>query len=336
MRIRTRSFETSLPEITYIAALREAMAMEMRADPRVHVIGEDVAEGGPFGATKGLADEFGAARVRNTPISEGTVMGIATGMALAGLRPVFEVMFIDFLTLAIDQLVNQAAKARYMSGGQLRCPLVVRTAAGAGRRYGAQHSQSLEAWLAHVPGLKVAMPATAADAAGLLRTAIRDEDPCVIVEAKLLYYRKEEAGALDPVPFGRAVVRRAGRDATVIATARMVGEALLAAEELAREGIAIEVIDPRTLVPLDLETITASVRRTGCCVIAHEAPVRSGFGAEIAALVQEHTIDALTGPVLRVGAPDAPVPAAAALEDAYMVGAGEIVDAVRGLVGRAR
>jgi len=325
-----------LPELTYLAALREAMAIEMRADPRVRVIGEDVAEGGPFGATKGLAEEFGAARVRNTPISEGTVMGIATGMALAGLRPVFEVMFIDFLTLAIDQLANQAAKARYMSGGQLSCPLVVRTGAGAGRRYGAQHSQSLEAWLAHVPGLKVAMPATAADAAGLLRTAIRDDDPCVVIEAKLLYYRKENVESLDPVPFGRAAVRRPGKHVTVVATARLVGEALTAAEDLAREGIELEVIDPRTLVPLDLDTIVSSVRRTGCCVVAHEAPVRGGFGAEIAALVQEHAIDRLTGPVLRVGGPDTPVPAAPALEDAYMANAGDISAAVRGLVGKAR
>jgi pyruvate/2-oxoglutarate/acetoin dehydrogenase E1 component len=323
-------------ELTYLAALREAMTLEMRADERVHVLGADVAEGGPFGATKGLAEEFGTHRVRNTPISEGTVMGIATGMALSGLRPVLEIMFVDFLTLAIDQLANQAAKARYMSGGQLSCPLVVRTGAGAGRRYGAQHSQSLEAWLAHIPGLKVAMPATAADAAGLLRTAIRDDDPCVVVEAKLLYYRKEEATGLEPVPFGRAVVRRPGRDATVVATARLVGEALAAADQLAREGIEVEVIDPRTLVPLDLEAIVSSVRRTGCCVVAHEAPVRGGFGAEIAALVQEHAIDQLTGPVLRVGGPDAPVPAAPTLEDAYMTGASDIVAAVRGLVGRGR
>ncbi len=325
-----------MPELTYLAAVREAMAIEMRADARVHVIGEDVAEGGPFGATKGLAEEFGTARVRNTPISEGTVMGIATGMALAGLRPVFEVMFIDFLTLAIDQLANQAAKARYMSGGQLSCPLVVRTGAGAGRRYGAQHSQSLEAWLVGVPGLKVAMPATAADAAGLLRTAIRDDDPCVVVEAKLLYYRKESVESLDAVPFGRAAVRRAGKHVTVVATARLVGEALAAGDDLAREGIEVEVIDPRTLVPLDIDTIVSSVRRTGACVVAHEAPVRGGLGAEVAALVQEHAIDRLTGPVLRVGGPDAPVPAAPSLEDAYLTNARDISDAVRGLVGRAR
>src|SRR6266508_1767718 len=217
-----------MAERTYIAALREALALEMRRDATVHVIGEDVAEGGPFGATKGLAEEFGRGRVLDTPISEGTVMGMATGMALAGLRPVVEIMFIDFLTLAMDQLVNQAAKACYMSGGQLACPLVVRTAAGAGRRYGAQHSQSLEAWLMHVPGLKLAVPATAADAAGLLMSAIRDDDPVVVVEHKILYYRKEMLDVLEPVPLGRAAVRRAGRDVTIVATARMVDEALAA------------------------------------------------------------------------------------------------------------
>src|SRR5258706_15606223 len=245
----------SVAELTYLAALREAMALEMRADARVHILGEDVAEGGPFGATKGLAEEFGTRRVRNTPISEGTVMGIATGMALSGLRPVLEIMFVDFLTLAIDQLANQAAKARYMSGGQLSCPLVVRTGAGAGRRYGAQHSQSLEAWLAHIPRLKVAMPATAADAAGLLRTAIRDDDPCVVIEAKLFYYRKENVESLDPVPFGQAAVRRPGRDATVVATARLVGEALAAADQLPPDGIEIEGLDPRTILALYPEAI---------------------------------------------------------------------------------
>ena len=323
-----------MAERTYIAALRDATAIEMRRDARVHVLGEDVAEGGPFGATKGLADEFGADRVRNTPISEGTVMGIATGMALAGLRPVLEIMFIDFLTLAMDQLVNQAAKARYMSGGQLACPLVVRTAAGAGRRYGAQHSQSLESWLMHVPGLKVAVPATAADAAGLLISAIRDDDPVVVVEHKLLYYRKEEIDSIEPVPLGRAAVRRRGRHATVVATARMVSEALAAADELHDEGFEIEVIDPRTLVPLDLDTIVESVRRTRTCVVAHEAPVRGGVGAELAALVQEHAIDSLDAPVIRVGAEPVPVPAAPALEDAYLVGRAQIAGAVRGLIGR--
>ena len=325
-----------MAERTYIAALRKALALEMRRDATVHVIGEDVAEGGPFGATKGLAEEFGRGRVLDTPISEGTVMGMATGMALAGLRPVVEIMFIDFLTLAMDQLVNQAAKACYMSGGQLACPLVVRTAAGAGRRYGAQHSQSLEAWLMHVPGLKLAVPATAADAAGLLMSAIRDDDPVVVVEHKILYYRKEMLDVLEPVPLGRAAVRRAGRDVTIVATARMVDEALAAAETLRSDGIDAEVIDPRTLVPLDLDTIVSSVRRTRSCVIAHEAPLRGGIGAELAALVQEHAIDSLDAPVARVGAPDVPVPAAPALEDAYIPGRAAIAAAVRGVVSPSR
>jgi len=323
-----------LAETTYLAALNGALALEMRRDASVHVLGEDVAEGGPFGVTKGLAAEFGEGRVRNTPISESTVMGIATGMALAGLRPVVEVMFIDFITLALDQLANQAAKARYMSGGQLRCPLVVRTAAGAGTRSGAQHSQSLEAWLIHVPGLKVAMPATAADAAGLLISAIRDDDPVVVIENKTLYFRKEPATPLEPVPLGRATVRRAGRDVTVIATSHMVGEALAAADTLAREGTEIEVIDPRTLHPLDLDTIVASVRRTHRCVVAHEAVTQGGFGAEVSALVQEHAFDQLDAPVARVGAPFAPVPVSPPLEDAYLVDAGSIAAAVRSLLGR--
>ncbi len=321
-----------MAEHTYLMGLTAALRDEMRRDPSVYVIGEDVAEGGPFGATKGLAEEFGARRVRDTPISEGTVMGIATGLALAGLRPVVEVMFIDFITLALDQLANQAAKARYMSGGQLSCPLVVRTAAGAGTRSGAQHSQSLEAWLLHVPGLKVAMPATAADSYGLLVSAIRDDDPVVVIEHKGLYFKKEIVAGLAPVPLGRAVVRRAGKDITLVATARMVGEALAASDELARERIEVEVIDPRTLHPLDLDTIVASVRKTHRCVVAHEAPVRGGFGAELAALVQEQAFADLDAPVARIGAPDAPVPVSPPLEDAYLVDAQDLVAAVRSAV----
>ena len=320
-------------ETTYIGALNAALAAEMRRDARVHVIGEDVAEGGPFGATKDLAAEFGRERVLDTPISEATVMGVATGMALAGLRPVVEIMFIDFITLALDQLANQAAKARYMSGGQLRCPLVVRTAAGAGTRSGAQHSQSLEAWLTHVPGLSVVMPATAADAAGLLVSAIRADDPVVVIENKTLYFRKETVGTLAPVPLGSAAVRRAGKDVTVVATSRLVGEALAAADELANEGIDVAVIDPRTLHPLDLETILSSVRTTHRCVVAHEAVLQGGFGAELAALVQEHAFEHLDAPVVRLGAPFVPVPVSPPLEDAYLVGAAAISGAVRSLVG---
>ncbi|MDE3193093.1 MAG: alpha-ketoacid dehydrogenase subunit beta [Chloroflexota bacterium] len=320
-----------MADTTYIGAINDALASAMRRDPAVRIVGEDVAEGGPFGATKGLAAEFGE-RVRDTPISESSIMGIGAGMALAGLRPVVEIMFIDFITLALDQLANQAAKARYMSGGQLRCPLVVRTSVGAGTRSGAQHSQSLEAWLLHVPGLSVVMPATAADAGGLLLSALRADDPVVVVENKELYFRKEPRVDLAPVPIGAAAVRRPGRDVTCVATSRTVHEALAAADELARDGTEVEVIDPRTLHPLDLDTIVGSVRRTHRCVVAHEAVRQGGFGAEVAALVQEHAFDALDAPVARLGAPYAPVPVSPPLEDAYLVRAPAIAAAVRSLV----
>ena len=301
----------------------------MRADPRVVVIGEDVAEGGPYGATRDLVEEFGEARVRDTPISEATVTGVAIGAAIAGWRPVLELMFIDFMTLAMDQLVNQGAKARYMSGGQLHVPLVVRTQGGAGVRSGAQHSQSLEAWFLHVPGLKVAMPSTPADAAGLLRSAIRDDDPVLLVENKTIYYRRGPVPEDHVVPLGSAAVRRAGRDVTIVATSRLVDDALAAADTLAADGVEAEVIDPRTLRPLDLPTILASVARTGRLVVAHEAVVEHGFGAEVAARVQEEVLDRLEAPVLRVGAPFTPVPMSPALEDAYLPGAPAVVAAVR-------
>jgi acetoin:2,6-dichlorophenolindophenol oxidoreductase subunit beta len=302
----------------------------MRADPRVFVLGEDVAEGGPWGATAGLAGEFGAERVRNTPISEAAIAGVAIGAAQSGLRPVVEIMFVDFVTLALDQLVNQAAKAHFMSGGQLQVPLVLRTQGGAGQRGGAQHSQSLEAWLTHVPGLKVVMPATAADAGGLLRAAIEDPGPVVFVENKTLYFRREEVpDELPPVPIGRARIARAGRDVTVVALSRLVHEALAAADELAAEGIEAEVIDPATLVPLDLETIAESVSRTHRLVVAHEAVEHGGFGAEIAAQVQTAAFDELDAPILRVGAPFAPVPFSPPLEDAYLPGAADVAAAVR-------
>ena len=318
---------------TYLKAINETLAAAMRADPRVLVLGEDVAEGGPWGATAGLAEEFGVGRVRNTPISEAAICGIAIGAAQSGLRPVVEIMFVDFVTLALDQLVNHAAKAHYMSGGQLTVPMVLRTQGGAGQRGGAQHSQSLEAWVAHVPGLKVAMPATAADAAGLLATAIADPDPVVFVENKVLYFRREELpDERGPVPLGAARVVRRGRDATVVALSRLVGEALAAADELARDGIEVEVIDPRTLVPLDLETIVDSVARTHRLVVAHEAVMHGGFGAEIAAQVQAAAFDDLDAPVARVGAPFAPVPFSPPLEDAYLPNAHDVAAAVRALL----
>jgi pyruvate dehydrogenase E1 component beta subunit len=303
----------------------------MREDERVIVLGEDVAEGGPYLVTAGLAEEFGRDRVRNTPISEGAVCGVAIGAAQSGLRPVVEIMFIDFITLALDQLVNQAAKAHFMSGGQLSVPLVLRTQGGSGQRNGAQHSQSLEAWLTHVPGLKVVMPSGAADAAGLLQTALADPNPVVFVENKSLYFRREPVSdPPDPIPIGRAHTVRAGRDLTIVALSRMVGEAMEAADRLAREhGVEAEVIDPRTLVPLDLDTLARSLRRTGRAVIAHEAVTAGGFGAELAAQLQAAAFDYLEAPIQRVGAPYTPVPVSPPLEDAYRPGAEEIVRAAQ-------
>ncbi|MFZ1880314.1 MAG: transketolase C-terminal domain-containing protein, partial [Gaiellaceae bacterium] len=276
-----------MAEITYIKAITATLAEAMRADDRVFVLGEDVAEGGPYTATTGLAEEFGVDRVRNTPISEAAITGVAIGAAQSGMRPVLEIMFIDFITLALDQLVNGAAKAHFMSGGQLTVPLVVRTQGGAGQRGAAQHSQSLESWLTHVPGLKVVMPSCAADAAGLLASAIADPNPVVFIENKSLYFRKGEvAEPALPVPIGEAAIRREGRDVTIVALSAMVDEALAAAETLARDdGVEAEVIDPRTLVPLDLAAIVGSVERTGRLVVAHEAVLHGGFGAEVAAQV---------------------------------------------------
>ncbi len=320
---------------TYVKAINGALHAAMRADDRVIVIGEDVAEGGPFTATAGLAEAFGRDRVLNTPISEAAICGVAVGAAQSGLRPVLEIMYVDFVTLALDQLVNAAAKAHAMSGGQLSVPLVLRTQGGAGRRSAAQHSQSLEAWLTHVPGLKVVMPSRAADAAGLLRSAIDDAGPVVFVEHKALYFRREEVadGEPDRVPLGVARTARRGRDVTIVALSRMVGEALAAAERLAGEGIEAEVIDPRTLVPLDIETIVDSVRRTNRLVVAHEAVRHGGFGAEIAAQAGLAAFDFLDAPVERVGAPFAPVPFSPPLEDDWLPGADDVYAAARATLG---
>jgi acetoin:2,6-dichlorophenolindophenol oxidoreductase subunit beta len=318
-----------MAETTTIKAINGALAAAMRADERVFVLGEDVAEGGPYTATAGLADEFGTARVINTPISEAAITGVAIGAAQSGMRPVLEIMFIDFITLALDQLVNGAAKAHFMSGGQLTVPLVLRTQGGAGQRGAAQHSQSLESWLTHVPGLKVVMPSRPADAAGLLASAIADPNPVVFIENKTLYFRKGDVAEPPvPVPIGRGVVLRAGSDVTIVALSALVHDALAAGERLAAEhGIEAEIIDPRTLVPLDLELIVASVERTGRLVVAHEAVEHGGFGAEIAAQVQSAAFDFLDAPVARVGAPFAPIPFSAPLEDAYLPGTDEIVAA---------
>ena len=320
-----------MPELTYIKAITTTLADSMRADDRVFVLGEDVAEGGPYTATAGLAEEFGVGRVINTPISEAAITGVAIGAAQSGMRPVLEIMFIDFITLALDQLVNGAAKAHFMSGGQLTVPMVLRTQGGAGQRGAAQHSQSLESWLTHVPGLKVVMPSRPVDAAGLLAGAIADPNPVVFIENKTLYFRKGDVpdGAL-PVAIGEAVTLRRGDDVTIVALSSLVHDALAAAELLADEhGIEAEVIDPRTLVPLDLATIVESVRRTGRLVVAHEAVEHGGFGAEIAAQVQAAAFDYLDAPIERVGAPFAPIPLSPPLEDAYLPGAGDLVAAAR-------
>jgi acetoin:2,6-dichlorophenolindophenol oxidoreductase subunit beta len=320
-----------MTEATFVEALNRTLADAMREDERVIVLGEDVAEGGPYLATAGLADEFGRERVRNTPISEGTVCGVAVGAAQSGYKPVVEIMFIDFITLALDQLVNQAAKARFMSGGQLSVPLVLRTQGGSGQRNGAQHSQSLEAWLTHVPGLKVVMPSGAAAAAGLLISAIADPNPVVFVENKSLYFRREAVPkTAEAIPLGRAHTVRGGRDVTIVALSRMVGEALRAAERLATEhGVEAEVIDPCSLVPLDLDTLARSVKRTGRAVVAHEAVAAGGFGAELAAQLQAAAFDYLEAPIQRIGAPYTPVPVSPPLEDVYRPGAEAIVRAAQ-------
>ncbi len=325
-----------MSETTYLKAINAALRDAMHEDERVLVIGEDVAEGGPYGATAGLAEEFGSERVLNTPISEGAICGVAIGAAQSGFRPVVEVMFIDFITLALDQIVNQAAKAHLMSGGQHSVPLVLRTQGGAGQRGAAQHSQSLESWLTHVPGLKVVMPSRAVDAAGLLRSAIADPNPVVFVENKALYFKRQDVpDDPQPVPIGVANTLRKGRDVTIVALSRLVGDALEAADRLAEEGIEAEVIDPRTLVPLDLEIVVESVRRTNRLVVAHEAVKLGGFGAEVAAAVQSAAFDHLDAPIERVGAPFTPVPLSPPLEDAYLPAAGEVHAAARATLGLA-
>lgn len=324
-----------MSKVTYVKAINGAIAEAMRGDERVFVLGEDVAEGGPYGTTAGLAEEFGVERVLNTPISEGAITGVAIGAAQSGMRPVLEIMFIDFITLALDQLANQAAKAHLMSGGQLSVPLVLRTQGASGQRSAAQHSQSLESWLTHIPGLKVVMPSRAEDAAGLLLSAIDDPNPVVFVENRTLYYRSEEVeGDLGPVPIGEALILRLGEDVTIVATSRLVGESLEAAERLSADGLSAEVIDPRTLVPLDLDTIVESVKKTNRLVVAHEAVEHGGFGAEIAAQAQAAAFDWLDAPVERVGAAFTPVPFSPPLEDDWRPGADEVQAAALRALGR--
>ncbi len=318
-------------EITLAQAVNEAIAEEMRRDPNVILMGEDVAEAGtPFKVLAGLVDEFGPERVIDTPISEPGFMGIAVGAAITGTRPIVDIMFGDFLTLIMDQLANQAAKTHYMSGGKLKVPLVVRTNLGATRRSAAQHSQSLHAWPCHIPGLKVAMPSSAYEAKGLLKTAVRDDNPVVIFEDKLMYQEKAPVPAEEfLLPFGQAAVLRAGSDCTVAATSSMVGVALAAAGLLAAEGIEAEVIDPRTLVPLDEETIIASAKRTGRFVAVDEGHRGYGITAELAATVGEKAFYWLDAPPQRLGAMDVPVPFSPALEDLTVPTPESVAAAVR-------
>jgi acetoin:2,6-dichlorophenolindophenol oxidoreductase subunit beta len=325
-----------MPEQTYLDAIRFALSEEMQRDSSIYVFGEDVALGGPFGVTKGLAEEFGANRVVNTPISEGTVMGLAIGAATAGLRPVVEIMFIDFITLAMDQLINHAAKLHYMSGGQLRIPLTVRVQCGISGTMGAHHSQSLEAWLAHVPGLKVVMPANPADAKGLLKAAIREDNPVVFVEHRGLYWTKGEVpDGDDTLPIGKAAILRQGEQVTIVALSSMVGPALAAADALAAENISAEVLDPRSVSPLDIATIVESVKKTSRLIVAHEAVEQSGIGAEIVARVQREAFYYLDSPIIRVAARFAPVPASPVLEEKFRPTNAEIIAAVRRALAQA-
>lgn len=321
---------------SYVAAILEAQRQLLASDPEVFLCGEDVAlYGGVFGTSRGLLAEFGPERVVDTPISESGIVGMAIGAAATGLRPIVEIMFMDFVGVCMDQIVNQLAKMRYMFGGKATLPVTIRTMAGGGRNMAAQHSQSLEAWFCHVPGLKVVMPSNPYDAKGLLVAAVRDDDPVIVVDNKMqLGLQGEVPEDLYEVPLGRARVAREGRNFTIVATSRMVQEALAAAETLAADGLDVEVIDPRTLQPLDIESIAASVRKTHRALVAHEAVRFGGIGGEIAAQIQEEAFDYLDAPVGRVGAPFAPVPFSPALEGLYIPNRESIVAGVRRILGK--
>ncbi|MHB1416278.1 MAG: alpha-ketoacid dehydrogenase subunit beta [Chloroflexota bacterium] len=324
-------------EIAYRDALREALQEEMRRDPSVFAMGEDIAvHGGNFLVTKGLHDEFGEGRIFDTPLSESALVGAGVGAAMMGMRPVVEVMYADFATIAMDALVNHAAKVSYMSGGEVTAPMVIRMAYGAGRRSGAHHSQSVESWLTNVPGLAIVAPSTPYDAKGLLKAAIRNPNPVVFFEHKLLYAKKGEVPEEEYLlPLGRADVKREGDDLTVVAYGRMVDLAMAAAKTLEDEGVSAEVVDLRSLVPLDEETIVESVMKTGRLVVAHESPLRGGFGAEVAAVVANKALGYLDAPIMRVGARWTPVPFSPPLEDAYLPREGDILRAARAALGSA-
>jgi pyruvate dehydrogenase E1 component beta subunit len=320
-----------MPTMNVSQALNDAHKVEMTRDPNIYVAGEDVGVyGGIFGVTSGLLDQFGDTRVKDTPITESAIIGTAVGAATAGLRPVVEMMFVDFIGVALDQLFNQAAKMKYMFGGKARIPMVLRATCGAGIGAAAQHSQCLEALFMHLPGLKVVMPSTPYDAKGLLISSIRDENPVVFLEHKMLYAVEGEVPEGEyAIPLGEADVKREGKDVTVVATARMVHTALSAAEKLSADGVEIEVVDPRTLNPLDMETIINSVKKTHRLVIVHEEVKFCGSGAEIAAAVAEDGFDYLDAPIVRVAAPFAPVPFSPSLENAFIPGEDQVIQAVK-------
>jgi acetoin:2,6-dichlorophenolindophenol oxidoreductase subunit beta len=335
-RATNQNVQAGQREITLSQAIREALAEEMRRDPRVFVIGEDVAEAGtPFKVLSGLVDEFGKERVIDSPISEPGITGMGVGAAMTGMRPVVDIMFGDFMTLIMDQVVNQAAKIHYMSGGKLKVPLVVRTTLGATRRSAAQHSQSLHAWVSHVPGVKVVLPSTPYDAKGLLKTAIRDDNPVVFFEDKMMYQLKGHVPEGDyTIPFGVADIKRAGTDITIVATSSMVQVALKAAEQLEQIGISAEVIDPRTTFPLDKQTMIESAKKTSRVIVIDEGYERYGVTAEIASVISDGAFYYLDAPVKRMGAMDVPVPFSPVLEDITVPTPDTVLALAKTLCGR--
>lgn len=321
---------------TLVSALRDTLRAEMHRDPSIVIIGEDVELAYVFGVTKGLCEEFGKQRVKDTPMSEAAIVGVGIGAAAVGLRPVVEIQFSDFSALAMDQLVNHAAKMRYMSGGQVKVPMVIRMPVGSYGNYGPQHCQSPQAWFCNTPGLVVVMPSGVADGAGLLRTALRGEDPVVFLEPKALYQVDEEViDAELTVPFGESVVKRRGTDVTLVATGALVREGLVAAELASEDGVEAEVVDPRTLSPLDMSPILESVKRTGRLVVADEGSRTCGYGAEIAARVFESAFQYMKGAPRRVCVPDVPIPVAREQESAVVPRHPHILRAIREVIGIA-
>jgi len=322
-----------MAKIRYMQAINQALTSEMERDSSVFIAGEDVATGGVFAVTRGILERFGEKRILNTPISESAIIGLGVGSALTGLRPVVEIMFMDFIGCCMDQIINQAAKIKYMFGGKMNVPMVIRTPGGAGLGAGPQHSQCLEALFAHIPGLKVVLPSTPYDAKGLMIASIRDNNPVLFVENKMLYGLKGEVPEDSyAIPLGKGEVKRAGDDITIVAISSMVRKALEAADELEREGINLEVIDPRTISPLDKEIILDSVKKTGRVLIVHEAVKNYGFGAEVAAVIAEEAFDYLDAPIVRIGAPFMPVPFSKEAEEQYIPSTEKIVLEIKKMV----